>query len=91
MNDLLPIHLQTAVPLRIAELEAQGGPTSEDFARIQSYSEDLGANGDAILFYVKGKTSEMVTKLVDEIAVMSFVPGGITTFGLNFKGEPDGG
>ena len=86
-TELLPIHLQMAVPLRIAELEANGGPTKEDFCRVREYAADFGSRGDAILFHVKGETAEMVNRLVDSIAVMAFVPGGISVFGLEFVGQ----
>ena len=83
-NTLLQTHLSMAVPLLIAEIQAAGGPTTEMLQKVSSYSRDMGAHGDAILFYQKDKTAEMINKLVEAIA---FVPGGITIFGLHFEVE----
>jgi len=86
-NTLLQTHLSMAVPLLIAEIQAAGGPTTEMLQKVSSYSRDMGAHGDAILFYQKGKTTEMINKLVEAMAVLSFCPGGITVFGVHFEVE----
>lgn len=87
MNDeLLKAHIGLCVPLRIHEIQQEGQPLSEHFARIQPYAQRLGEFGDHLLFR-GGKTTEMANILVDSIAVLSFVPGGITLFGMHFETE----
>lgn len=86
-NELLPIFVSSFVPLRIAELKANGGVKQEDINRVQSYAPDFGACGDALLYRVPGVTKDMAGKLIDAIAVLAFCPGGITIFGQHFEGE----
>ena len=86
-KELLQLHLSTFVPLTIREILASGGVTDLMFAQARSYATDIGAHGDAILFSVKHKTAEMMGKLVEVVAVLSFVPGGITLFDVHFEAE----
>lgn len=82
--DLLPLHLQVAVPLRIAELRAAGGITSRDIARVQGYA---GTISEAVLYRggAPGETAEAVSRVVEGIAVLAFTPGGVTVLGLHFE------
>ena len=82
----LPLFVDAFVPLRIAELEAQGGPTDDDWARVKTYPADFGPRGEALLYRIKGETGEMAGKLLDAIAVLAFSPGGITIFGRHYEG-----
>ena len=82
----LPLFVDAFVPLRIAELEAQGGPTDDDWTRIKGYPADFGPRGEALLYRVEGETGEMAWKLLDAIAVLAFSPGGITIFGRHYEG-----
>lgn len=82
---ILPDFVAFAVPLRIWDYKAKGGPAQTDFDRCQEYSSQLGAHGDALLFHVKGQTAAMMDILLDAIAILSFVPGGITIFGCHFE------
>jgi len=75
------------VPLRIAELEAQGGPTDDDRTRVQSYVPEFGARGESLLYRIDGVTGPMAGKLIDAIAVLAFQPGGIRIFGKRFVGN----
>jgi hypothetical protein len=75
------------VPLRVAELEAQGGPTEDDLARVKGYLPDFGSRGEALLYRIEGETGPMTGKLVDAVAVLAFQPGGITIFGQHFEGN----
>jgi hypothetical protein len=86
-KELLQLHLDTFVPLRVREILESGGVDSLMFERARGLAIEIGSHGDAILFSVKRKTSEMMGKLVEAVAVLSFAPGGITIFGLHFDAE----
>lgn len=77
-------HLATAVPLLIIELISQGGPTDFHYRRVREHGRYIAEHGDAIMFYQKGTSSEAMTRLVEGIAVLSFCPGGVHIFGLEF-------
>ena len=87
--DPLTISLSAAVPLRIMELIRNGGPSQEDFERITSYQEDLTAHGDDLYFRNANNnaTATRFNQVADAIAVLSFLPGGITAFGMHFDGN----
>jgi hypothetical protein len=63
----------------------RGGPNEEDFARVRGYASYLGANGDALLYHVKGKTGQVMDVLVDAVSVLAFCPGGISIYGISFN------
>ena len=86
-KELLQLHLDTFVPLRVREILESGGVTNLMFERARASAIEIGSHGDAILFRVKHQTGEMMGKLVDAVAVLSFVPGGITIFDLHFEAE----
>jgi|SRR5712692_630000 len=86
-KELLQLHLSACVPLRVREILESDGVTNLMFDRARAYAIDIGSHGDAILFRVKNQTGQMMGKLVDGVAVLSFVPGGITIFGLHFEAE----
>jgi hypothetical protein len=87
--DLLTISLSAAVPLRIMKLIRDGGPSEADFERIKSYQEDLTTRGSDLYFRntKNNATATRFNQVADAIAVMSFLPGGITTFGMHFDGN----
>jgi hypothetical protein len=82
----LRTRLQRDVPPAIRAYLRQGGPSDEDYARIRGYATAIGAFGDVIL-YPDGKGSEEphLEKLVDGVAVLSFCPGGVHLYGLDFE------
>lgn len=82
----LPDFLKMFVSLAIAEYQRKGGPKDYDFAHIQNY----GPFSEATMFKVKGESRREVAKLVNAIAVMAFVPGGITIFGHHFEATAEG-
>lgn len=81
----LPLFVSTFVPLRIRELQQVGGATEQDFERARAFVPDLCEHGDALLYREKGRTGEMAGRLVDAIAVLAFLPGGISIFGQHFE------
>ena len=87
-EEVLYHFLALAVPARIEALQRQeGGVSAEDFTRVTGYTDALGVDGDALICARKGKTGEMAAKLIDALAVMAFVPGGVTFGNLHFEAE----
>jgi predicted HAD superfamily Cof-like phosphohydrolase len=85
---LLPLHLQTFVPLRIAELRRAGGPSEADFERVRDKrTQDICEHADELLYRGKqeGTAARLITVVVDSVAVLAFCPGGIDIFGLHFE------
>ena len=86
-EELLPLHLGVQVPLYIAELKEKGGPDKADFALMQEAGRALAAKGDRLLYRCekKGETAALVGELAFGIAILSFLPGGVTTFGYHWE------
>jgi hypothetical protein len=85
--EAVKLFLDAAVSLRILALQEQGGPTTEDFNRIQSYDQLLGERGNFLWMKSKkkGETAKVASAVADAIAVLSFVPDGIEIFGRHWK------
>ena len=86
-EEVLYRFLALAVPARIEALQRQGGVSAEDFTRVSGYTDALGVDGDALIYARRGKTGEMAAKLTDALAVLAFVPGGVTFGNLHFEAE----
>lgn len=76
---LLPTALSAAVPLRIIEIAERGGPTTDDWTRLQSLERLLAERGDQLLFRSSraGETAEVFNALAEALAILSFLPGGV--------------
>ena len=87
----ISIALSAAVPLHIITLKESGGPTSEQFKELQGISDDLGSNGDKLLYgsKKKGEAASLFNRTARAIAIMSFVPGGIDIFGMHFESKAE--
>jgi len=85
-STLLCATLEATVPFRILELRARGGPTDREWEEIRAFADVLACEGDAVLYkgHKKGDTARMVSRLIRTLAVMAFVPGGVTAWGLHF-------
>lgn len=79
--------LSVAVPGCIADLQRIGGPSDWHFGQAATFSSRLGAEGDTLLYRVKGKTAEMMARLCEVVAIMAFVPGGVSLMGLHFEAQ----
>jgi hypothetical protein len=88
-QELIRLFLDTSVPLRILALQEQGGPTQEDFKRVQSHDQLLGERGNFLWMKSKkkGETAKVANAVADAIAVLSFVSGGITLFGQHWESK----
>lgn len=86
-NNLLSIALSAAVPLKIMEIQARGGITGDDLKQLPQIAQLLAEHGDDLLFksVKKGETAKVFNEVVCGIAILAFVPGGITIFGQHFE------
>lgn len=83
----LAFFLMLSVPLRVMEYKRRGGPQDEDFDRVRGFAQVLAEKGDRLLYKsdVPGETADIANRTADAIAVMSFLPGGITLFGEHWE------
>lgn len=96
MDDLsthpLAIALSCAVPLRIAEYEARGGPSPADLDRVRGHAGLIAERADIVLYRgkKKGEAAAVFAALADGLAVMAFCPGGVRFAGSHYeaKGRP---
>lgn len=86
-SELLKAHLAFIVPLRIIEIRQEGREWTEHMARVRTYMPDILERGELLFHYEKGTSNRLASKVADAIAVLSFVPGGISLFGLHFESE----
>ena len=85
---LCRIMLQAAVPLRIMGIQARGGATAADFARVISYNEELGSEYLLFRSPKAGETARLFNLLSEAIAILAWVPGGITIFEDHYEVPP---
>ncbi len=87
-ESLLATHLQAFVPLEIRELHKQGGITEwhieEAQQRMRAFRETPGAS-ESLLYFDKQHTQTAISILVECLAVMAFLDGGVTAFGCHFE------
>ena len=82
---LLRCHLSAFVPLVIQEYLL--GQRALRFPR-HDLAQVIAAHGDAILYRSPGRTAQVVSALVEALATMAFVPGGVDFLGLHFEVPP---
>ena len=87
-ESLLTDFLEMTVPFMIADISRQGGIQDWQLERVKDHADAIGGQGDAILYYEKGKSSKMVSLLAECLAVLAFAPGGVKFAGLHFEGHP---
>jgi hypothetical protein len=91
-DTLLQTTLEATVPFRMLELRQWGGPTEGDWEEARAFADVLAFEGDALLFkgHKQDDTARVMRGLIRALAVMAFVPGGVTAWGLHFDaGTPD--
>lgn len=88
---MLSMHLDGFVPIEILNLQRQGGPTDWHFEEAQRRMATLREPGasEALFFLDKAKTHVVLSVLVECLAVLAFVPGGITAFGSHFEASAE--
>lgn len=79
--------LQVAVPLWIDELRQRADLGEYISAAAPAISQLIAERGDRLLYRSKreGETAEVFNRFAEGIALLSFVPGGVTIFGLHFE------
>lgn len=84
-GDLLRLTLMAAVPLWIAEFRKL--TEDERIAIAKTCSQVIAEKGDVLQFGggKKGEAANAFNALAKGLAVMAFVPGGVTAFGLHFE------
>ena len=89
----LPAFLDLAVSVALMDLQVRGGPTDQDFDEARAFGITLAEKGDTLLFGDGRRKREpgelgpgkLATGLAKSIAVMSYLPGGITAFGRKWE------
>ena len=91
-GELLRFALIMGVPNAMRDLHLQGGPLDRDWEAARAFADTLAEKGDNLIYKSKkkGETAQLCAELIRTLAVMAFVPGGVTAWGLHFDaGWPD--
>lgn len=84
--ELLTLALAAAVPLRLQQLQAQGGPTPWDVSQARETGQLLAEKGDVLLFGGRrGEAAGLFNRLVHALAVLAFCPDGIHFCGRHWE------
>lgn len=89
-GQLLRMSLEAAVPFLIEDLKRLPW---EEVSRLAHESAQVVAEKGDILLYggsKKGETARAFNALARGVAALSFVPGGVTVFGLHFEAKHEG-
>lgn len=81
---LAAAHLECAVRLRCLHYRAHGGPGAFDRDAVRSFARDIAAHADELLSGGP-HCADVMDKLVEAIAVLSFQPGGVHCAGLHVE------
>lgn len=89
-DSLLKIALSAAVPLWIEELKNK--PWAELQEQAKAAADVVASKGDLLMFRgkKKGESALAFNALAKGIAILSFAPGGVTTFGMHFEAKHSG-
>ncbi len=93
------VFLQTCVPLAILEVQRRGGPDEQDWELLRA-SNVLPTHGDALLFSTPARaatadrpaspgTAMVAGNLVQALAMLACVPGGVSFLGLHFEAQSE--
>ena len=90
MNEaMLRASLSLAVPMWADRLRSV--PFRDLLARAPEIGQHIASKGDCILFKSKkGETAEAFNQLAEGLAILSFVPSGVTFMGDHYKNEHPG-
>ena len=85
--NLLSDMMQMAVPLWVKAYKDKGGPNAEDMKAAQETSDILGERGEILLCGggKSGECADQFNRTARAVAVLAFVPGGVTIFGSHFE------
>ncbi|HEU5381517.1 MAG TPA: hypothetical protein VFV38_39355 [Ktedonobacteraceae bacterium] len=80
LEALLPI----AVLDRVRAWQAQGALTEEQLRRLRAALPDLEQRGDDLFRLQRGASRQRFDQLAHALAVLAFLPAGVTAFGMSF-------
>jgi hypothetical protein len=86
---LLPISLSAAVPLWVHGIYQRGGPLPEDWLHLSQIGHQLAEHGDLLFSGSSrpGETAELFNQLAEALAILSFLPAGVSFGSLHFEAE----
>jgi hypothetical protein len=86
---LLPTSLSAAVPLWVYDIYRRGGPLPEDWLHLSQIGHRLAEHGDVLLFGGSrpGETADLFNQLAEALAILSFLPAGVSFGSLHFEAE----
>lgn len=78
-----------AVPLRILEYQARGGPTDADRERVRGSAQIIAEQGDRLMYRgnAPGDAARLFNALADGLAVLAFCPGGVRFCGTRYEAQ----
>ena len=79
---VLTAFLNLTVPLKIAELEQEGGPTDYQIAYMREHT--VSEHADDLMFGSSKHQAELAKHLSDTLAVLAFTWGGVRAFDCHF-------
>lgn len=85
----LPMALEAAIPFWVLELQKRSDIWEYIQRKAPEASHALASRADNLLFRSKkkGETAELFNTLAEAIAFLSFLPGGVTVFGVKHDYE----
>lgn len=76
--------LPTAVLDRVRAWQAQGGLAEEHLNQLRAALPDLEQRGDDLFQLQRGASRQRFNQLAHTLAVLAFLPAGVTVFGMSF-------
>jgi hypothetical protein len=75
------------VPLRAHEIKSRNGPSDFDLRRLREFASILAERGDVLQYgsRKKGEVADLMAQLIDAIAVLACLPGGVDFLGLHWE------
>lgn len=90
----LAIIVEGMVAVELLQMRADGGPTEHDIAWCRERADDLLEHGDIFMGASTSKEHKQrgrsLATLARTIAVMAWIPGGVTIFGRHWEEQHDG-
>ncbi len=82
------LYLATAITLRVKQLRQEGGPTVARAERLTTHL-DQAETAPLSQLTQAGPQASPTRRLVEALAVLSFIPGGIDALGLHCQASRD--
>lgn len=85
--DQLETLLPFAVLDQVCTWWASGGPTEEATSLVTAALPDLEQRGDDLFTFKRGESQRRFVQVANALALLSFLPAGVTSFGMSFNAE----